>query len=359
MRLYILTSTSLPIPNPLLMDTIKELVNQLASTPHLEIVIVGDQLPLTFTHFCASIGTVRICSKQSAIAELKLKPTARILHFGTTLKTAKWAPTYFIPLTLPVYHQASSFIHQFFQRQLFNQWLQKAENIICLNDWMYAAVTKQYPNFTSKCTTIHAPTSAVPNFEWHELSLAQSQLTKGKNYFLCFAPQARFVAILKEFSVFKKWQLTTMHLVMVHDTHAQVAASKKQMEGYKFREDISVICIEDFQLEWIAASYAILWEDVHFAANLWVDYAIQYEIPLLFDQEIHFPASWAKLGEVFSFTTPNALSNHFKLYYKDEVYRLASARLGKEWLLKHQQVNIQAGKPTLSNILATRASNKQ
>ena len=355
MRLYILTTTSLPIPGPILMDTIKELVIQLASTPHLEIVLVGDQLPDTITHFCASMGAVRTCSKQSTITELKQEPTARILHFGATLKTAKLVPTYFIPLTLPVYHQESSFIQQFFQRKQFNQWLQKAENIICLNDWMYAAVVKQYPNFTSKCTSIYAPTSAVPHFEWQHLSLAQSQLTKGKNYFLCFAPQARFVAILKEFSVFKKWQLTTMHLVMVHDTHAQVATSKKQLEGYKFREDISVICIEDFQLEWIAASYAILWEDVHYAANLWVDYAIQYEIPLLFDQEIHFPASWAKLGEVFSFTTPNALSNHFKLYYKDEVYRLASARLGKEWLLKHQQANIQAGKPSLGNILATRA----
>jgi hypothetical protein len=337
------------------MDYIKELVNQLVSAPHNEIVIVGDQLPELFISFCATLDDVRICTKQSAIADLKQEPTASILHFGATLKTAKVVPTYFIPLALPDYHPGPSFIQQFFQRKQFNQWLQKAESIICLNDWMYAAVAKQYPNFTSKCTTINAPTLTVPNFEWQHLSLAQAQLTKGKNYFLCFAPQARFVAILKEFSVFKKWQLTTMHLVMVHDTHAQVAASKKQLEGYKFREDISVICMEDFQLEWIAASYAILWEDVHYAANLWVDYAIQYEIPLLFDQEIHFPASWAKLGEVFSFTAPNALSNHFKLYYKDEVYRLASARLGKEWLLKHHQASIQAGRPSLGNILAARA----
>ncbi len=355
MRLYILTTTSLPMPRLILMDTIKELVNNLVSAPHHEIVLVGEQLPATFTNFCASLGAVRICSKQSAIAELKQEPTARILHFGATLKTAKLVPTFFIPLTLPIYNQGRSFIQQFLQRKQFNQWLEQAENIICLNDWMYAAVTKQYPNYTSKCTTINCPTLTVPNFEWQHLSLAQSQLTKGKNYFLCFAPQARFVAILREFSVFKKWQLTTMQLVMVHDTHDQVAASKKQLEGYKFREDISVICIEDFQLEWIAASYAILWEDVHYAANLWVEYAIQYEIPLLFDQEIDFPASWVKLGEVFSFTAPNALSNHFKLYYKDEVYRLASARLGKEWLLKHHQASIQAGKPSLGNILATSA----
>ena len=355
MRLYILTTTSLPIPSPLLLDYIKELVNQLVIEPQNEIVIVGDELPDTFTNFCASLSAVRICTKQSAIADLKQEHTARVLHFGITLKTTKFIPTYFIPLSLPDDHQGISFIHQFFKRKQFNQWLQQAENIICLNDWMYASVCKQYPNYTAKCSLIHCPTFTVPNFEWQHLSMAQSQLTKGKNYFLCFAPQARFVAILKEFSVFKKWQLTTMHLVMVHDTQAQVAASKKQLEGYKFREDISVICIEDFQLEWIAASYAILWEDIHYAANLWLDYAIQYEIPLLFDQEIHFPASWAKLGEVFSFTAPNALSNHFKLYYKDEVYRLASARLGKEWLLKHQLANTQAGRPSLGNILAAGA----
>jgi hypothetical protein len=29
-----------------------------------------------------------------------------------------------------------------------------------------------------------------------------------------------------------------------------------------------------------------------------------------------------------------ALSNHFKMYYKDEMYRQARAKMGKEWLLE-------------------------
>ncbi len=351
MRLYILTTTTLPIPGPILMDYIKELVNHLVGASHNEIVVVGDQLPTSFTNYCEFLGTVRICSKQTAIADLRQEQDAGILHFGATIKTTKLFPTYFIPITLPIYHPWLSFIQQFLQRKHFEKWMQQAKNIICTNDWMFDCVCKQYPKYAPKCSIVNFPISTVPNFEWQNLSLAQSELTVGKNYFLCFAPQSRFVDILKEFSLFKKWQLTTMHLVMVHDTHEQVASSKKQLEGYKFREDISVICMEDFKLEWIAASYAILWEGVHYATSLWVDYAIQYEIPLLFDQEIHFPEAWAKLGEVFSFKSPNALSNHFKLYYKDEVYRLASARLGKEWLLKHHQASIQAGRPSIGNIL--------
>lgn len=353
MRLYIIATTSLPIPRPILLDYVKEIVKQLVNTHQYEIVIVGDHLPDTLTHFCEALGAVNIYSTPTANIHLKQEQDAVLLHFGTTLKAGKIFPTYFIPLTLPIYHQLS-LIQQFLQRKQFNHWMQKANKVICLNNWMHHCVTEQYPTSSSKCSTVHLPTLTVPSFEWQNLSMAQEQLTKGSNYFLCFAPPSRFVAILKEFSIFKKWQLTTMHLVFVHDTKQQVAASLKQLEGYKFREDIAVICIEDFQLEWIAASYAILWEDIHYASSLWMDYAIQYEIPLLFDKAADLPQAWAKLGEVFSFSEPNALSNHFKLYYKDEVYRLASARLGKDWLLKQQQTSAEEGHPSIGNILALR-----
>jgi hypothetical protein len=44
------------------------------------------------------------------------------------------------------------------------------------------------------------------------------------------------------------------------------------------------------------------------------------------------PEAWQQAGEQFSFEEKGGLSNHFKLYYKDEVYRQGRARMGKQWL---------------------------
>jgi hypothetical protein len=64
--------------------------------------------------------------------------------------------------------------------------------------------------------------------------------------------------------------------------------------------------------------------------------AIEYDIPLLFNndenQNESLPTAWQQAGEQFSFEEKGGLSNHFKLYYKDEVYRQGRARMGKDWL---------------------------
>jgi hypothetical protein len=87
-------------------------------------------------------------------------------------------------------------------------------------------------------------------------------------------------------------------------------------------------------MEWLAATYAILYEGVTFTKSNWILYAIEYEVPILFDAAMNLPEAWLQAGEVFSFTEEQALSNHFKLYYKDEIYRQSRARMGTEWLLK-------------------------
>ena len=60
--------------------------------------------------------------------------------------------------------------------------------------------------------------------------------------------------------------------------------------------------------------------------------SIHFGVPLLFDDQIQLPEAWKSAGEVFSFAEKNALSNHFKLYYKDEVYRQSRAKMGSNWL---------------------------
>ena len=333
MRICIHTRTSLNIDPVILLDTVKALVNVYSTHPQYEIVIVGLALPASFTAFCNEIEQVSIIAPKDAIFLYKTTEHHTIIHFGTTIKGAHQIPQLFIPLALPN-RQDHSFVQTYFLKKRFHQWMKKASNVICINDWALTHIKDQYPEYALALHCIYLPSIPVPSFEWQELSKAQEDLTAGHNYFLCVAPIKRFTAILKAFSIFKKWQQTTMHLVFVFDHPKDKEAALLQLKGYKFKQDINIVCTHDICMEWLAATYAILYEGVAFTKSNWILYTIEYEVPILLDAAMNLPESWLQAGEVFSFTEEQALSNHFKLYYKDEIYRQSRARMATEWLLK-------------------------
>jgi hypothetical protein len=187
------------------------------------------------------------------------------------------------------------------------------------------------------------PGVVPPEYDWLILSETKSDLTQGSNYFLCFMQPSNFVATLKEFSHFKKWQQTTMAMVFVFDTYKQCAIAEDLLKGYKYKASIFIKCIHEVKLEWIAASYAIFWGHINFNKTCWIQWAIHYDVPLLMDEKNNIPESWLRAGEVFSFDVSASLSDHFKLYYRDEVYRQARANMGTDWLSNLEMIAPASG----------------
>lgn len=343
MRIFIHTRTTISIAPMVLLDTIKVLVQVYTRMHENQICIVGSELPASFTSFCNETSQVCIVSEKESMALYKKEPPHILFHFGATIKAANQIPHFFIPLSLPK-PRPYSFIQNYLLNKRFVQWINKAHKVLCINDWAYAVMQAQFPAYTASLHNVYLPSLAVPKFEWQDLSKAQESLTRGNNYYLCFAPVQRFTAILKSFSQFKKWQHTTMHLVFVFDRLKDKELAMEQLKGYKFKNDIVVICTDELCMEWIAATYAILWEGVDFSKSIWMLYAVAYEVPLLLDSDLRLPSSWLHAGESFSFTEPQSLSNHFKLYYKDEMYRQSKAIMAKNWFvnLNEQQAASRA-----------------
>lgn len=334
MQLFIIAYTELGLPQSIVNAKVKDIIQNCAITQNVQIVVVGQGFSNEFISFCNDFEQV-VIKNSNTITELKNpKAPASIIHFGATIKAPKSLPQYFIPLFNPNQIKGLSFLKRYFVKKRYQKWIQNANKVLCTNDWAYNSLKLNQPKFSALFTPICLPTVKVKSFEWQELSAAKEALTDGNNYFLAFAPLERLTTILKEFSIFKKWQQTTMHLVFIFDTQQEVEAALLLLKGYRFREAVSIHSADKVSLEWIAATYAILWEGVDFSKTVWMDYAIQYDIPILLDSQNEIPATWLKAGEVFSFSEKQALSNHFKLYYKDEVYRQARARMGKDWLTK-------------------------
>ncbi len=334
MRLFILTETNFNHPSELIYQKVLDIIEVGTHSAHLQFYIVGNQIPLTHQDLYTTYGNVTIIKKQLAEKLIGEVTNAIVIHFGAALKGSKQFPHYFIPLTDPTFIAHSSWWVKWKQRKLFKQYLKNAVASFCLNDWSIDSLRKAYPSFANKFQEAWLPVSLLPKLEWVDLSETRELLTQSNNYFLIFLPIDRLVDTLKEFSIFKKWQQTTMSLLVVVDGVAALEEAHQIIKGYKYKEDIVFKIITALKIEWLAASYAILFDAIEYDKTSIIEWAIHYEIPLLFNQIQSQPDSWLQAGEVFLFSDKMALSNHFKMYYKDEMYRQARAKMGKTWLLE-------------------------
>lgn len=332
MHVFIDTQSSLRIPNSILDATVLNIITTCNANADISIVLVGDQFSINIQLLQELFPLVELLPFSEAINTIKNVHKAAIIHFGTPIKWPATHSIYFFPLTTPSEITGLHFFSKLILKNKFATWLKSATQIVSTHEWGLSVVQKNFPPFADTIKLSALSNSPVTQMEWAQLAAAKDGLTNGNNYFLCFAPLERLVAIVKEFSLFKKWQQTTMNLVFILENEQQVQKAMELLQGYKFKQDIVVQTQDALTLDWIAASYAVLWEGVHFSKFTWMQSAIQYDVPLLLDEQLSIPQHWKEAGEVFLFSAPTALSNHFKLYYKDELYRQSRARIGKRWL---------------------------
>ena len=336
MRLFILTSSKFAIPRPLLCQKVLDIIELGLSSAHIHFYIVGDHLPESLVLLEQNNDAVTIIKEIAAEKLIKEVTNASIIHFGADLKGSDPFPHYFIPLSHPSFSEGLSIIHKWSIAKTFKNYLKKSVATYAINEWATVYLKNIYKGYSTKIQEAYLPVTRLPIYEWVALADAKNSLTEGANYFLAFQPLNSFVDMLKEFSVFKKWQQTNMALVFIFDNDKDLMQAQTLLTGYKFKDSIFLKSISDFEPAWIAASYMILFNTINFDKTGLIEMAIEYDIPLVFNnaenQKNLLPEAWLKAGEQFSFEEKGGLSNHFKLYYKDELYRQARARMGKQWL---------------------------
>ncbi len=336
MRLFILTSSKFAIPRALLCQKVLDIIELGLSSAQIHFYIVGDKLPDSLLTLEQSSDAVTIIKEIAAEKLIKEVTNAAIIHFGADLKGSDQFAHYFIPMSHPTFTPGLSMIHKWSLGKAFKNYLKKSVATYTINEWATIFLKNKYKVNATKIQEAYLPIHRLPIYEWVALADAKNILTDGANYYLAFQPLGAFVDMLKEFSIFKKWQQTNMVIVFIFENEKEVAQAETLLAGYKFKDAVLIKSISNIELKWIAATYAILFNNICFDKTSLIEMAIEYDIPLLFNnaenQNNSLPISWQQAGEQFSFEEKGGLSNHFKLYYKDEVYRQGRARMGKEWL---------------------------
>ena len=247
------------------------------------------------------------------------RSASALIHFGPVAIWAKQLPSYFIPLTIPDLTGRLSWVQSWLEKKRFYQTMQRAKKVLALDEW--------HAQNRQGVERLYLEKAALPSFEWSQLAPVRSALTDGNQYLLAFVDVQDILPIVKAFSVFKKWQLSTMSLVFVMDTDAQKDKAANLLLGYKYKDAVELVAVSKFKLEWIAAAYLTIFSDMNSHRFQFLTYSMRYQIPFLMhlDQAAaNFIAiKMAEAGAYFDFKQPDILANHFKLYYKDEMYRAA------------------------------------
>jgi len=242
-----------------------------------------------------------------------------LIHFGPVASWAKTLPSYFIPLSLPHLNGQLTWIKSWLEQKRFSKTMQRAKKVLALDEWHAQNIPGVERLYLEK--------ALLPNFEWSQLAPVRSALTDGNQYLLAFVDAHDILSIVKAFSVFKKWQLSTMSLVFVMDTQTELDKAANILQGYKFRDAVELVNLSNFKLEWIAAAYLTIFSTMNSHRFQFLTYTMRYQIPFLMHQDNadsnFICTEIANAGEYFDFKQPDVLANHFKLYYKDEMYRAA------------------------------------
>jgi hypothetical protein len=331
MRLFLLADSSYHIPQIVVYQKILDIINAGKASAHLHYYIVGDHFPTFYKDAYEAHSNVTLLKKYPAEKLISEVTNAIVVHFGSSLKGSQQFPQYFIPLSGPSLVKNSSLFQKLRSWITFKGFIKKATSVFATNTWAEFYLNLNFAKNSNSIQNAFLPISGLPQLEWVSISAAKQALTQGADYYLALVAMDNFVNTLKEFSIFKKWQHTSMALVFVWDTPQQMEKAVQLQKGYKYRNAVIHKLIEDLSMEELAGTYAILWGQANFDKIPWMEWAIQFKIPMMLDTAIALPDPFANAGEVFNFQESRALSNHFKLYYKDEVYRQTRANLGSQW----------------------------
>jgi len=123
-------------------------------------------------------------------------------------------------------------------------------------------------------------------WEWHDKVLTKSEFTSGKEFFICTLDDKDvdlWLTVLKAFSKFKKWQQSTMQLILLpkHDIVPLKIVDK--LATYKYRDDVQTLdgLSEKEKSSLFGCAYAIIHIPVNDADILPVAEALQCAIPVI------------------------------------------------------------------------------
>lgn len=175
-------------------------------------------------------------------------------------------------------------------------------------------------------------------FEWPDKVLIKAQYSGNKEYFLCLGQEneAQLLEVLKGFSKFKKWQQSSMQLILVVDESGWLDNFIEKLKSYRYTNDVQII--RDINLSQLACLFAAAYSFIH-ATNIPENIeplvsAMQCSIPAICTDIPVFREYAGDAALYMPVFEAAEISKHMIGVYKNEIYK---TRMEKSALEASQQ----------------------
>ena len=164
----------------------------------------------------------------------------------------------------------------------------------------------------------------IKPFSWTEREACKKKLTGGDEYFLLHAKKISAQAlmmVLKAFSAFKKWNRTSMKLLL-HVSDKSKKTAIDIIKNYLYANDLLLIVenANEAEIEMLGSAYAVVFLSESEYPTGKMMHALSMEVPLLLPQHPYLESMFEASAGFYK-NDIDGLFSKLSLLYKDEVYK--------------------------------------
>ena len=221
-----------------------------------------------------------------------------------------------------------------YYKKVFKTALHRANKIFTTESFISDTLHKKYHVAPGKMQTVRygVPQQARSNVS---AQLIKEKFTEGYDYYICpvfVDTLPHLVVLLKAFSELKKWQKSSMKLVLLNEVkNADIIPGFKQ---YKYREDVKIISPSEKNADGLLPNaYAMVWLSGYTTGNLAL-HAFANHIPLIAaDNAVN--RSLFGDAALYAAVSEAGLAEKMQAVYKDEVLKKLVAENGHTLIKKY------------------------
>lgn len=211
-------------------------------------------------------------------------------------------------------------------RKMFTNAIRKAATVITFSDNDYQRIKLQLPEQGAKIKLLFPLPADMPELKWTDKEIVKVESAGGAEYFL-FAgdlhERFNLVALLKAFSIFKKWQQSNMQLLIAGSKTSTTENFGNQLASYKYRKEVNLIInpSKETLQKLIAGAYALVYPALYDGFPVNILSAMQAGVPVI-SSSAKVCKEWCGDTIIYPETDDSAgFAKSMQLIYKDERLR--------------------------------------
>jgi len=225
-----------------------------------------------------------------------------------------------------------------YYKENVSKFLIKAAVIVTQSNFCKSNIIENYEIDTAKIEVLYNGVDEILEpIDFEKREKIKEQFSKGNEYFLfCndIYDEKSLFNILKAFSIFKKWQKSSMQLMIFSDP-ALKAEELQTLRLFKYKEDVQILKPQHELTQIISASYGLVDFSYYQSLGIHSLEAMKCNVPVITTTERAMPEI---CGEVALFVNPKEhkdVAEKMMMIFKDEKLRKDLIDKGREQVKKY------------------------